>query len=328
MKRIYNYRTRRLYEFEDIEDSKEFDDVDDAVLYKLCVREEALADDVDVEDDVEFEERYETLEDAMADVDDAITKAVELEDEDFEELDCEDCNDCRVFESPSKRYIFVACLEDEDPDFEINVVDDGFERNMEDIPLDDVDELEDELDGEALDVETNESVSSKFARLRRLFEEEEENEESEEDDDESDDESDNASDEKGESDDDSEDDDSDEEMKAVVITVKTDDVDACKDELVDAGIAEDDIEVLDDKDGETDIRIDVGSIMELKDYLEKKGIDLEEEIGGEIVSDDEDESDDDSSDDSSDDSESEEGGSDETEDINFDDLGDIFGADA
>ena len=60
--------------------------------------------------------------------------------------------------------------------------------------------------------------------------------------------------------------------------------------------------------------------MELKDYLNKKGIDLEEEIGGEIVSDDE-ESDDDSDDKDSDDENGDE------EDFDFDNIGDLFGAD-
>ena len=62
--------------------------------------------------------------------------------------------------------------------------------------------------------------------------------------------------------------------------------------------------------------------MELKDYLSKKGIDLEEEIGGEIVSDDDS------------DAEGEDGGEgdadpDAEEDVpefDIDDLGDIFGA--
>lgn len=317
---------------------------EDVVMYKLCVREEALVEDAEVEeDDVEFEDRYDSLEDALADVDDAMTKAAETEDEDFTELDCDDCNDCRVFESPSKRYIFVACPEDEEPNFDIDVEDDGeFERDL-DIPVDDdfEDELEADADSDFADDEYDdddyqtESVAAKFAKLRSIFEAEGEDESGE--DDSADDsaegadaegeEGENADAEGEESDAEGEDEslDEDEEMTAVAITVKTDDVDACKDELIDAGVAEDDIEVLEDKDGETEIRIDVNSVMELKDYLSKKGIDLEEEIGGEIVSDD-DESD----------SEGEENGEGEGEDdpdaeqevpeFDIDDLGDIFGA--
>ena len=70
-----------------------------------------------------------------------------------------------------------------------------------------------------------------------------------------------------------------------------------------------------------DIRIDVNSVMELKDYLAKKGIDLEDEIGGEIVGDDEESED---SEDKENDEENAEGEGDE--DFDFDNLGDIFGA--
>ncbi|HAH18072.1 MAG TPA: hypothetical protein DCL29_03575, partial [Eubacterium sp.] len=115
--------------------------------------------------------------------------------------------------------------------------------------------------------------------------------------------------------------DKDEEMKAVIITVKKGDEDKCKDELIDAGISEDDIEILEaDEDADNiDIRIDVNSVMELKDYLSKKGIDLEEEIGGEIVSDEDSEDSDEENDD-----ENKEG--DDEEEFDFDNLGDIFGA--
>jgi DNA gyrase/topoisomerase IV subunit B len=75
------------------------------------------------------------------------------------------------------------------------------------------------------------------------------------------------------------------------------------------------------KDGETEIRIDVNSISELKDYLSKKGIDLEEEIGGEIVSDDDEEGSEESGDEESDPDAEE-----EVPEYDLDDLGDIFGA--
>ena len=162
--------------------------------------------------------------------------------------------------------------------------------------------------------DVKESVAERFARLRRMFESEDESDE------ESNDEKDKDDDSEKDDKDDNEEDNEDEEMKAVIITVKKGDEDKCKDELVDAGIAEDDIDILDaDDDAENiDIRIDVNSVMELKDYLSKKGIDLEEEIGGEIVSDDEDENDDEDKDDKD--------KEDDDEDFDFDDLGDLFGA--
>lgn len=327
MKRVYNYRTKKLYEFEDNEMEN------DVIMYKLCVREEALEPGVEVEDDVEVEdERYDSLESAMKEVEKMMSNAAETEDEDFTELDCEDCDDCRVFESPSKRYIFVACPEDEEPNFEITIEDDGeFEREL-DIPVDDdfEDELEDDLDSDYADEYDydddfkGESVASKFAKLRSLFEAEGEEESS--DDEETEEPGDEDSEEAEDTDgaDSEESSDEDEEMTAVAITVKTDDVDACKDELIDAGVAEEDIEVLDDKDGETEIRIDVNSVMELKDYLSKKGIDLEEEIGGEIVSDDDDseESGEDGEEGSAENPDAEE----EVPELDIDDLGDIFGA--
>ena len=334
MKRIYNYRTKKLYEFEDNEKKN------DVIMYKLCIREEALEDGVEVDDDVEVEDRYETKEDALADVDDMMTAAAETEDEDFTELDCDECDDCRVFESPSKRYIFVVCPEDEEPNFEIDVEDDGeFERDL-DIPVDDdfEDELESDMDSDFADDEYDdddyqaESVASKFAKLRSLFEAESEEESAEDENDEPAEDTEDTEGSEGEEAEGEESDteteessDEDEEMTAVAITVKTDDVDACKDELIEAGVAEDDIEVLDDNDGETEIRIDVNSVMELKDYLSKKGIDLEEEIGGEIVSDD---------DSDAEGEDSEEGGEgeanpdaeEEVPEFDIDDLGDIFGA--
>ena len=53
--------------------------------------------------------------------------------------------------------------------------------------------------------------------------------------------------------------------------------------MIDAGIDEDDIEVLDGDDEDTSvIKVDANSIVKLKKYLETKGIDLEEKLGGEI----------------------------------------------
>ena len=76
-------------------------------------------------------------------------------------------------------------------------------------------------------------------------------------------------------------------MTAIIITVAKDDADKCKDEMIDAGISEDGIEILDgeDDDENAKIRVDADYAKELKDYLSGKGIDLEEKIGGEIVDD-------------------------------------------
>lgn len=178
------------------------------------------------------------------------------------------------------------------------------------------------------DEDVRESVTSRFARLRKMFEsddDDDEKDDSETDDEENDTDGDTDDEENDTDKDTDKDEDDDEEMTSVVITVKKGDEDKCKDELVDAGVAEEDIEILDsdDDDKNVDIRIDVNSVMELKDYLEKKGIDLEEEIGGEIVSDEDDEDSEEDSDEDSEEGEDKEG---DEEDFNFDDLGDIFGA--
>jgi len=180
--------------------------------------------------------------------------------------------------------------------------------------------------------EQNESVAERFSKLRKMFEsDEEDSEESNDSDDKSDDSNDNSDDKEGDDKEGDEEDnkeessdDEDETMKAVIITVKKGDEDKCKDEMINAGIAEDDIEILDsDEDAENvEIRIDVNSIMELKDYLAKKGVDLEEEIGGEIV-DDSDEDSDKEGDEENGDDENKEG---DEEDFDFDNLGDLFGA--
>ena len=151
-----------------------------------------------------------------------------------------------------------------------------------------------------------ESVSSKFAKYRKLYEAASEvlNEKGEEDEDDySDifgDDADKPADKgdeeakgkEGEEADDKDadaDDTEDVPMTAVLLTVNKDDADKCKDEMIDAGIAEDDIEILDAEDDEdtVKIKVDVNSVHELKDYLSGKGIDLEEKIGGEIIDDEE-----------------------------------------
>lgn len=252
----------------------------------------------------------------------------------------------------------------------------GFEYSEEDIQEDNnlmnkATEIMDnaviaEVKKRGLDVsQFNESVSSKFAKYRKLYEAahaelneaEALNDDKDEDgggdddfsdifgdtgssddnaDNKEDDNSDNADDNGDDNKDENSDEDSENEdvpMTAVVLTVKKDDADKCKDEMVEAGIAEDDIEIIDsdDEDDENSkIKVDVNSVKELKDYLKGKGIDLEEKIGGEIVDDDEDsdsKDDEDKDDDSKEDDKKDkdgEGGEDDFADMDF---GDLFGDD-
>ena len=231
-------------------------------------------------------------------------------------------------------------------DNDIDDIDDEPALDDEIVPFpddeDDLDDLPEEGDfDEEMDKIVGESVSSKFAKYRKLYEDASDvlNEKGEEDDDFSDifgdDESNEPSD-KGDEDsegkEDKEDKDADSDdtedvpMTAVLLTVNKEDADKCKDEMIDAGIAEDDIEILDAEDGEdtVKIKIDVNSVHELKDYLSGKGIDLEEKIGGEIIDDEEGEEKD--KDDKSKDSKEKKDGDEED---SFDDIdfGDIFGDD-
>lgn len=212
-------------------------------------------------------------------------------------------------------------------------------------PDDDDDELpaEEDFDGEMNKI-VGESVSSKFAKYRKLYEAASEvlNEKGEE---EEDDFSDIFGDDdaeepveggdeetKGEEGEEAEDKDADADdtedvpMTAVLLTVNKDDADKCKDEMIDAGIAEDDIEILDAEDDEdtVKIKVDVNSVHELKDYLSGKGIDLEEKIGGEIVDDEEGEEKEDDA--AAEDGEEKKDG-DEEDPFGDMDFGDIFGDD-
>lgn len=225
-----------------------------------------------------------------------------------------------------------------------NDIDDDAASDDDIIPFpddeDDLDDLPEEGDfDEEMDKIVGESVSSKFAKYRKLYEDASDvlNEKGEEDDDFSDifgdDKEDDEPSDKGDEDsegkedkDADSDDTEDVPMTAVLLTVNKEDADKCKDEMIDAGIAEDDIEILDAEDDEdtVKIKIDVNSVHELKDYLSGKGIDLEEKIGGEIIDDEEDEKKD-KDDKSKDDKEKKDG----DEEDSFDDIdfGDIFGDD-
>ena len=174
-----------------------------------------------------------------------------------------------------------------------------------------------------------ESVSDKFAKYRKLYEAEDSDDDSS--DEAGDGEGTENSDEEGkdkskDGDDNSEDEDTEDvPMTAIVLTVKKDDVDKCKEELVDAGIPEDAITEVDTEDDDENgkLKVDADYALELKDYLKGKGIDLEEKIGGEII--------DDSAEDSEegkgeegDDKSSEEGKGDAA--VDFDsEFGDLFG---
>ena len=177
-----------------------------------------------------------------------------------------------------------------------------------------------------------ESVSDKFAKYRKLYEAEDSDDDSSdeagdgentEDLDKEDKEGKDAS---KEDDDNSEDKETEDvPMTAIVLTIKKDDVDKCKEELVDAGIPEDAITEVDTEDDDENgkLKVDADYALELKDYLKGKGIDLEEKIGGEII--------DDSAEDSDkgegkegDDKPSEEGKDDGETDFDSE-FGDLFG---
>lgn len=300
-KRIYNYKTNKLYE--------------STGVYIVNIHEE---DDNGNVNDYEFEDRFSSVAEAQSAINDAIER--------ISDKYCDVC-DCEVIEDGNTTTINTC-----DKTFVFEIVDDMSEVSTASRPaprmINDVNDVDDTIDDET----AYESVSSRFAKLRTLFEDENSDENSDDGgddnaDDNTDDNTDNTDDTNDDNADDKSDDEGgedDEEMKAVVLTVKKGDEEDCKKEMIDAGISEDDIEILEaDEDAdEVEIRVDVNSVMELKDYLDKKGINLEDEIGGEIVSDD-----DSDSEDKSDDGDSEDNGDEDTDDFNFDDFGDIFGGD-
>ena len=168
----------------------------------------------------------------------------------------------------------------------------------------------------------NESVRSRFGRYRRVFESDGDDDKSGdgfedmfkdiEDDDPDADKKDDDSDKKS-----GDGDDNDEvPMTAVLVKVAKEDVDKAKRQMIEAGVEEDDIDVVDnddDDDEDVEIKVDANSIMALKDWLDTKGVDLEEKLGGEIVPP---ESDDD-----------DKGSGDKEPDFDDMDFDDIFGKD-
>ena len=160
-----------------------------------------------------------------------------------------------------------------------------------------------------------ESVSDKFAKYRKLYEAEDSEDDSSDEE---------GKDEPKDGDGNSEDDDTEDvPMTAIVLTVKKDDVDKCKEELVDAGIPEDAITEVDTEEDDENgkLKVDADYALELKDYIKGKGIDLEEKIGGEIIDDSTEDSDDGGDKEKKKDDEegSEEGGDFDAE------FGDLFG---
>lgn len=139
--------------------------------------------------------------------------------------------------------------------------------------------------------EVKESIRSRFSRSRRIFESEEDNADNEETEETEDVEDTNDAEDTEDTEDTDETEDVD--VKAITLKVLNKNVDKLKDALIEAGVEEDDIEVTDNEDAEDDdevgIKVDVNSFDALKSYCESIGIDLEEELGGEVVSDDEEE---------------------------------------
>ena len=299
MKR-YNYKTKKIYE--------------SVSVFSLSLDE--FDANGKLTDSKDFEDTYSTFEDAIEDAYNIMTNVAKNDSIDEDDVAYDENGNTVVFTVDGVgKWVFTVNSSQDDNVSEFGTSWSNTENND---TSDSVNEYKKE--------DTNESVAERFARLRKMFESDCVTEDEDEDKDNGKEGSkeDSKAKEAGEKEDDSENDtndeeDQDEDMKAVIISVKKGDEDKCKDELIDAGISEDDIEILDaDEDAENiDIRIDVNAVMELKDYLAKKGIDLEEEIGGEIVGDDEESED-------SEDKENAEGEGDE--DCDFDNLGDIFGA--
>jgi hypothetical protein len=144
--------------------------------------------------------------------------------------------------------------------------------------------------------EIKESIRSRFSRSRRIFESEEDNVDNEETEETEDAEDTNDTEDTKDVDDTEDTDETEDvDVKAITLKVLNKNVDKLKDALIEAGVEEDDIEVTDNEDAEDDdevgIKVDVNSFDALKSYCESIGIDLEEELGGEVVSDDEEEDD-------------------------------------
>ena len=295
MKR-YNYKTKKIYE--------------SVSVFSLSLDE--FDANGKLTDSKDFEDTYSTLEDAIEDAYDIMTNVAKNDNIDEDDVEYDENGNTVTFTVDGVgTWVFTVDSSQDEYDNSVSEYD---ENKSDDNVSSEFNDIDDEDN-------TNESVAERFARLRKMFESDDSDDESDDSDDDSDDEEKNDKDGSDDTSDENSEEDEDEEMKAVIITVKKGDEDKCKDELIDAGISEDDIEILDaDEDANNiDIRIDVNAVMELKDYLSKKGIDLEKEIGGEIVSDEDSEDSDEENDDENKEDDNE-------EEFDFDNLGDIFGA--
>lgn len=78
-------------------------------------------------------------------------------------------------------------------------------------------------------------------------------------------------------------------ITAIVVKVSKDDADKAKQQMIDKGVAEEDIDTIDgdDESDDTELVVSVNSIDALRSWLDAKGVNLEEMLGGEIVSEDE-----------------------------------------
>lgn len=194
----------------------------------------------------------------------------------------------------------------------------GKSTKMLDKKLDKLEHIFACLMGKCEKMNESDSVSSSFMKRRCLFENEEidNNDETIEADDNDD--NDTLPQDNKEENVDDKDEYEDVEMKAIVLTVLKKNIETVKSAMIEAGVSEDDINIdeMDDDtsdDDKVDIRVDVNSIDSLKTYLESVGINLEEELDGEIVNTNDDSNDDSASDDNSDDS-------DDSSEDDFDDL--------
>ena len=295
MKR-YNYKTKKIYE--------------SVSVFRLSLDE--FDANGKLTDSKDFEDTYSTLEDAIEDAYDIMTNVAKNDNIDEDDVAYDENGNTVTFTVDGVgTWVFTVDSSQDEYDNSVSEYD---ENKSDDNVSSEFNDIDDEDN-------TNESVAERFARLRKMFESDDSDDDSDDSDDDSDDEEKNDKDGSDDTSDENSEEDEDEEMKAVIITVKKGDEDKCKDELIDAGISEDDIEILEaDEDADNiDIRIDVNAVMELKDYLSKKGIDLEKEIGGEIVSDEDSEDSDEENDDENKEDDNE-------EEFDFDNLGDIFGA--
>lgn len=285
-RRIYSFTTGKLFESEG--------------TYSIEYKEIDLSDSENTEE-YTVNETYYTKEDAYRAIADILKSICEENGVEWGDLDM----------SESGNTFTVKCID--------------CNREWEFIIQDEyIDDYEDEEDA---DVENEEGISEsvavkfgkRFAKYGAIFEEEDDADVSGEGEGEGEGDENEKGDEGENGDEKSED-----VMKAVVLTVAHGDGEKLKKELLDSdyGFEDSDIDVIEgeDEDENDDVKVDASKALELKKYLaDKKNIDLEEKIGGEIVDDSEGDEDE-----SSEDGEGEKGEGDE--ELDFDELGDIFGA--